>query len=416
VFYYSQTSGNDHVFLTNIMNSYSTPALVIKDAGDVGIGTNSPSTHLNVFGSGTQTTLIESSTAAGEADVFLKTTGGAFDYLGLIKKGPSAGGTVAGISVSNLSMIYAGMQAGPMLIDVMTSNPLYFATNNLERMIITPSGIVGINNNAPSVNNQLQVTTSKYTAGYFTSDNADALTHVIDAEYNGAAASLDLVAVYGKAIPSDGWGIGGSFEGGFVGAQGVVNATGSGAYDGLKGIASGGSGLNYGIFASASGSSAINYAVYGTASSGAGTSYGGYFTTTAAANQYSLRLDGDFYNQQTSMSSIVNARVATVLKNSAAVLYRTGSSVIVQAYYSATCSSGSDVYLKLTRWDGSTETPIAYSATSPYSTGNAVSASIVFRDVIGLVDGTNYTYRLYVSSAATLTVENSTVVPMLIKE
>jgi len=323
---------------------------------------------------------------------------------------------VGGISLSNLSLIYAGMQAGPMLIDVMTSNPLHFATNNTERMIITSSGIVGINNNAPSVNNQLQVSSSKMYAGYFTSDNLAGTTNIIHAEYNGLAGNFDVVAVSGKSTPNDGYGIGGYFEGGSVGAEGIVTSSGSNAYDGLKGIASGGSGLNYGIFASSFGSSAINYAVYGTATGGTGTSYAGYFTSGGGANQYSLRLDGDFYNQQTSMSSIVNARVATVLKNSAAVTYRTGSSVIVQAYYSATCSSGSDVYLKLTRWDGSTETPIAYSATSPYSAGNAVSASIVFRDVIGLVDGTNYTYRLYVSSAATLTVENSTVVPMLIKE
>ncbi len=50
--YHAETAGNDHLFLTNTYSSVGSPAMIIKDNGNVGIGTNtSPVSKLHVKGS-----------------------------------------------------------------------------------------------------------------------------------------------------------------------------------------------------------------------------------------------------------------------------------------------------------------------------------------------------------------------------
>jgi hypothetical protein len=73
----------------------------------------------------------------------------------------------------------------------------------------------------------------------------------------------DEVGVYGRNTVDQGFGIGGDFDGGYIGVRGNAKQTGSSNKFGVYGVA-GGTGLSYGI-----------YGVYATGSSG--TNYAGYF-------------------------------------------------------------------------------------------------------------------------------------------
>jgi hypothetical protein len=113
--------------------------------------------------------------------------------------------------------------------------------------------------------------------------------------YAGTAVA-DHVAMFGYSKPTDNYGIGGVFEGGYEGVQAVVEAAGSSTYCGLQTQVSGGSGSNYGIYSSATGS-AVNCALYATASGGT-TNYAGYFSGN-------VRVTGSITNP-TSVMSIDN--------------------------------------------------------------------------------------------------------------
>ncbi|MGM0649580.1 MAG: hypothetical protein ACQES1_03620 [Bacteroidota bacterium] len=80
---------------------------------------------------------------------------------------------------------------------------------------------------------------------------------------NAVADTLDFIGVYGQCSNEDYYGFGGYFSGGYAGAIGKVEATGSEDYNGLIGDASGGSGRNIGVFGTAS-DGANNYGVYTT--------------------------------------------------------------------------------------------------------------------------------------------------------
>jgi hypothetical protein len=121
-----------------------------NDGTNIGIGTATPGARVNVLGSSNQDVLVETSSSTGRASLVLKSTGGSFDYLELDKYGPSAGGTTGGsIPLANLSRIAAGSLAGPMMLQVITDNPMYFVTHNLERMRLTGDGKLGINTTTP---------------------------------------------------------------------------------------------------------------------------------------------------------------------------------------------------------------------------------------------------------------------------
>uniref|UniRef100_A0A832G8I4 Uncharacterized protein n=1 Tax=Ignavibacterium album TaxID=591197 RepID=A0A832G8I4_9BACT len=147
----------------------------------------------------------------------------------------------------------------------------YTAIRNL--ITFDRNGNVGIGTISPSY--PLHVSTNRKYAGYFTSDSLSGSTHVIHAEFTGAGND-DPIAVYGKSRPSDYYGFGGLFEGGFVGVYGKVTSTGANYYYGVGGYAGGGNGTNYGIWGSASGSG-TNYGVWGEAYYGT-TNWAGYFS------------------------------------------------------------------------------------------------------------------------------------------
>jgi hypothetical protein len=80
-------------------------------------------------------------------------------------------------------------------------------------------------------------------------------------EYTGTN-SVDAIAVRGKSRPADYYGVGGEFEGGYIGVRGKVSGTGVLHYYAVRGEATGNSGTKYGV--------------YGTASGG-GTNWAGFF-------------------------------------------------------------------------------------------------------------------------------------------
>jgi hypothetical protein len=138
--------------------------------------------------------------------------------------------------------------------------------------VATVSNKLGIGVNDPQY--PLHVSTNRKYAGYFTSDSLSAISHVIHAEFTGTGNN-DAVAVYGISRPSDNYGFGGYFDGGYVGVYGKVNPTGGYYYYGVGGYAGGGNGTNFGIWGSASGSG-TNFGIYGSASGGV-TNWAGYF-------------------------------------------------------------------------------------------------------------------------------------------
>ena len=153
-------------------------------------------------------------------------------------------------------------------------------------------------------------------AGYFRSTGSLVSSNsVLMAEYVGSDPQ-DIAAVTALSVPQDYYGMGGSFEGGYVGARGLVFSSGSEFYYGITGEVQGGTGdntgvygyadgganntgvdgfassgnnsigcvagsasanSNYGVYAYASGGD-YSYGVYGTAS-GSDTSYAGYFVS-----------------------------------------------------------------------------------------------------------------------------------------
>jgi len=151
----------------------------------------------------------------------------------------------------------------------------YTAIRNL--ITFDRNGNVGIGTISPSY--PLHVSTNRKYAGYFTSDSLSNNSHVIHAEFNGMG-NYDPIAVYGKSIPNDYYGIGGQFEGGYIGVKGIVVPTGSGlvGYYGVVGMVNRvlNSGDNYGVAGSAQGSG-TNFGIYGSASGG-GTNWAGYFS------------------------------------------------------------------------------------------------------------------------------------------
>lgn len=114
-----------------------------------------------------------------------------------------------------------------------------------------------------------------------------------------------------------------------------------------------------------------------------------------------FRLYGDFYNQETnaSQSAVALGSNPDVLVAAATIIYRTGSSIIVSAFYSGENTAGSSVAqvrLKITRQDGAgPETDITYAAsTSVKGAGYGVCVNLYWKDS-GLTDGNTITYKLY---------------------
>jgi hypothetical protein len=121
---------------------------------------------------------------------------------------------------------------------------------------------------------------------------SDRLATVLSSAYTGSAL-YDHIAISGYSRPADFYGIGGEFEGGFIGVEGKVLATGANTYAGVRGTVEGGSGVSYGVLGRAMGNY-INYAVYGNAYNGV-QNWAGYFAGD-------VRVVGSLVNSKSTLS------------------------------------------------------------------------------------------------------------------
>lgn len=107
---------------------------------NIGIGTTSPSAHLDVMGTSTQKIKVETTSATGVAVLGLESTAGANDNFNLAKYGPSAAGTIAGIPVANLGLATTGLDADGLMLGTQGNDPLYFITNGTRYLRLNATG------------------------------------------------------------------------------------------------------------------------------------------------------------------------------------------------------------------------------------------------------------------------------------
>lgn len=121
---------------------------------------------------------------------------------------------------------------------------------------------------------------------------ADAIVAV---DYSGGSDQLaDHIGVESACRVADFWGVGGRFEGGYIGARGIVNASGSELYYGISGLANSTANAGcYGVHGSAS-SNDQSCGVYGEATGGS-QAIGIFGTAFGATNNYAGYFDGDVH-------------------------------------------------------------------------------------------------------------------------
>jgi hypothetical protein len=120
--------------------------MTIDDAGNVGIGTTTPTYRLHVLNSTASAFSAIQTTAAGErAELQLLGDNNPFNTLFIQKYAPGAGGTFGGISKDNLSVISTGGNAGTLVI----------GTGETVRM--QANGQVAIGTNTPAPTGKLHI-------------------------------------------------------------------------------------------------------------------------------------------------------------------------------------------------------------------------------------------------------------------
>lgn len=151
-------------------------------------------------------------------------------------------------------------------------------------------GIVGnshtndaLRGNSTSGNGVLGSSGTGRAGNFYTYDVNSTDNTVLLGEYTGTEPQ-DMIGVRGRSVPMEYYGIGGSFEGGYIGLQGNVFPTENNDYYGIRGDVFGGGGFNYGIFGEAFGAG-TNYGLFGQANGGM-EGYGVYGTSTDGNGVY----------------------------------------------------------------------------------------------------------------------------------
>ncbi len=120
--------------------AWVTSANLTNTGSEIGIGTDTPGAELHVYGT-TPVERVESNMPTGNAAIEIQTSNGTYDYLRLVKYGPSRSGTTAGgIPLAGLSQIEAGTDAGALMLQTGAMEPMYLVTDNTRRMEITGDG------------------------------------------------------------------------------------------------------------------------------------------------------------------------------------------------------------------------------------------------------------------------------------
>jgi len=127
--------------------TYDVTGIRLNGNGNVGIGTTSPGSQLDVENSQNAATLIQvgnSNSGASAAGALVATNG---THVGLLQQyGTSY--TTSGIFRQDGTILYANGSGG-LTLSTGFAQPIYFATNSTQAMIINSSGYVGIGTSNP---------------------------------------------------------------------------------------------------------------------------------------------------------------------------------------------------------------------------------------------------------------------------
>ena len=139
-------SDMDIIFTVNDGGSSTEMMRIDADVARVGIGTATPSDLLHVKGTGTTSTLIESTGASGSGRVELRNDQGANSFGRVETFGASASGNLFGITKANRTYVYAGGSASTGLsLGTETDDIITVAQNNAEVLRIDTSENFGFN-------------------------------------------------------------------------------------------------------------------------------------------------------------------------------------------------------------------------------------------------------------------------------
>lgn len=133
--------------------------MTIDNAGNVGIGTLTPSYRFHVVDfNNSAIAMIESPLSGDKAELRLLAGNNAFNYLFVEKYFPGTPGTFGGVSKDNLSVISTSGNGGTLLLGTGDGvSPVLFVAGTGERMRVEANGQVAIGTNTPVSTGKLHI-------------------------------------------------------------------------------------------------------------------------------------------------------------------------------------------------------------------------------------------------------------------